>query len=475
MSDPIGSFPTDDSPPFEIRLAPRVLRLPPYLFGRINGLLYQKRCQGDDVIDLGMGNPTDPPENRVVEKLAAAARDPDNHGYSKAHGIAQLRREIASKYLKRHGVRLNPDTEALVTIGSKEGFSHMCLALMGAGDTAIVPAPYFPAHLHAIILASGNAVTLDINDPELFLKNIAYTCEHLAPRPKLLVICHPHNPTTVTVEPDFHRDVVRLAKRYGFMVISDFAYGDVAFDGYRPPSFLAAPGAIEVGVEFSTMSKGYNMAGWRVGFCCGNAEMVKGLATIKGYYDYGLFQAVQIAAIVALREGDAAVEAQCRIYQGRRDVLTQGLRRIGWTVVPPRAGMFLWVPIPEPWRSTMSSVDFAMLLLERGNVAVSPGSGFGPSGEGHLRMSLVENENRLRQAVRQIQRCLAPQGTGPQATGPQATGTSETRRGGGTFSPLAAPANSSSAEPTTDSYPCGLAPYPHPNAHPEPTAPSPQE
>lgn len=392
---------------FEIRLAPRVLRLPPYLFGRINGLLYQKRRNGDDVIDLGMGNPSDPPTDQVIEKLAEAARDKDNHGYSKANGITQLRREIANKYWKRHGVRLNPETEALVTIGSKEGFSHMCLALMGPGDTAIVPAPYFPAHLHAIVLASGNAVTLDVRDEELFLSNIAYTCEHLMPKPKLLVICYPHNPSTVTVEPKFYQEVVRLAKRYEFMVISDFAYGDVAFDGYRPPSFLSAPGAIDVGVEFSTMSKGYNMAGWRVGFCCGNAEMVRGLATIKGYYDYGLFQAVQIAAIVAMRHGDLAVDAQSKIYQGRRDVLAQGLLRIGWNVTLPRAGMFLWVQIPEPWRSCMSTVDFAMLLLEKGNVAVSPGSGFGPSGEGFIRMSLVENENRLRQAVRQIQRCLA--------------------------------------------------------------------
>jgi alanine-synthesizing transaminase len=428
---------------FEIRLAPRVLRLPPYLFGRINALLYQKRRAGDDVIDLGMGNPSDPPSDQVIEKLAEAARDHDNHGYSKANGIAQLRREIAKKYQRRYGVQINPETEALVTIGSKEGFSHMCLALMGPGDTAIVPAPYFPAHLHAIVLASGNAVTLDVRDGDRFLANIAYTCEHLMPKPKLLVICYPHNPSTVTVEPAFYTEIVRLAKRYEFMVISDFAYGDVAFDGYHPPSFLSAPGAIDVGVEFSTMSKGYNMAGWRVGFCCGNAEMVRGLATIKGYYDYGLFQAVQIAAIVAMRNGDAAVDAQCRIYQGRRDVLAQGLQRIGWDVTLPRAGMFLWVPIPEPWRSRMSTVDFAMLLLEKGNVAVSPGSGFGPTGEGYLRMSLVENENRLRQAVRQIQRCLT------QASNPNAPS-----------SPAVAPVISEeiTGQEPKESYPCGLTP-----------------
>ncbi|MCA9265681.1 MAG: aminotransferase class I/II-fold pyridoxal phosphate-dependent enzyme, partial [Planctomycetales bacterium] len=236
--------------------------------------------------------------------------------------------------------------------------------------------------------------------------NIAYTCEHLLPRPKLLIVCYPHNPSTVVVEPQFYVEIVKLAKRYGFMVISDFAYADIAFDDYHPPSFLAAPGAREVGVEFTTMSKGYNMAGWRVGFCCGNAEMVRGLGVIKGYYDYGMFQAIQIAAIMALRHGDAAVERQSEIYQSRRDTLVGGLQRLGWKVDPPKAGMFVWAAIPEVWRRRLSTMDFAMMLLEKGNVAVSPGSGFGEAGEGFLRMSLVENENRLRQAVKQIARCL---------------------------------------------------------------------
>jgi alanine-synthesizing transaminase len=391
---------------FQIQLASRVYRLPPYMFGRINQLLYEKRRAGNDVIDLGMGNPHDPPEELVVEKLAAAARDPGNHGYSKSNGILNLRREVASKYLRRYGVRLDPETQIMTCLGSKEGFSHMCLALMGPGDTAIVPAPYFPVHMYAVALSSGNVIALEVANSETFLSNIAYTCEHLYPRPKLLIICYPHNPTTVTVERDFYVDIVKLAKRYGLMVISDFAYADVAFDGYVPPSFLSVPGASDVGVEFTTMSKGYNMAGWRVGFCCGNAEMIRGLGIIKGYFDYGMFQAIQIAAIVALRETDTAVERQSNVYQRRRDVLVQGLRRIGWDAQPPRAGMFLWVPIPEPWRSRMSTMDFAMLLLEDGDVAVSPGSGFGEAGEGFLRMALVENENRLRQAVRQITRCL---------------------------------------------------------------------
>ncbi|HUY36595.1 MAG TPA: aminotransferase class I/II-fold pyridoxal phosphate-dependent enzyme [Pirellulales bacterium] len=392
--------------PFKVELADRMHRLPPYLFGKINALLYQKRRAGDDVIDLGMGNPSEPPQNLVIEKLIGAARDPRNHGYSQSLGIMNLRREVAGKYLRKYGVRLDPEREVVVCLGSKEGFSHMCLALMGPGDTAIVPAPYFPVHVYAVALASGNAIALEVAPSEQFLLNIAHTCERLYPKPKLLILNYPHNPSTVTVEPEFYVDVVRLARRYGLMVISDFAYADVAFDGYQPPSFLAAPGAGEIGVEFTTMSKGYNMAGWRVGFCAGNAEMLKALGTIKAYYDYGMFQAIQIAAIVALRHTEAAVEDQSRIYQSRRDVLVEGLRRIGWEITPPRAGMFVWAKVPQPWAGRMDTIELAMKLLQEADVAASPGSGFGPAGEGYLRLALVENENRLRQAVRQIGRCL---------------------------------------------------------------------
>ncbi len=390
----------------QVQPALRVERLPPYMFGQINALLYEKRRAGKDVIDLGMGNPSDPPAPQVIEKLVEAARDPHTHGYSKSNGILNLRREVASKYVKRFGVRLDPETEVTVCLGSKEGFSHMCLALMGPGDTAIIPAPYFPVHMYAVALAAANVIALEVADSDRLLVNIDYTCRHLYPRPKLLVLNYPHNPSTVTVEPEFFEDIVQLAKRYGFMVISDFAYADVAFDGYQPPSFLAAPGATDVGVEFTTMSKGYNMAGWRVGYCCGNAEMIRALGVIKGYYDYGMFQAIQVAAIVALRHTDAAVEAQSIKYQTRRDVLLEGLNRIGWSARIPKAGMFVWAKVPEPWAGSMSDMDFAMMLLEKGDVAVSPGSGFGPTGEGCLRLALVENENRLRQAVRQIGRCL---------------------------------------------------------------------
>jgi alanine-synthesizing transaminase len=397
---------SESYPPFKIELASRVHRLPPYLFGRINALLYKKRRAGDDVIDLGMGNPSDPPHEMVIEKLVEAARDPANHGYSQSVGILNLRREVASKYLKKYGVRLDPESEIVVCLGSKEGFSHLCLAVMGPGDTAIVPAPTFPVHAHAVNLASGNVIALEVADSEKFLSNVAYTCQHLYPKPKLLIINYPHNPSCITVEPEFFVDVVKIARRYGLMVISDAAYNDVAFDGYHPPSFLAAPGAIDVGVEFTTMSKGYNMAGWRVGFCCGNPELVRALGTIKAYYDYGMFQAIQVAAIVALRHTEANVEAQAAIYQSRRDVLCQGLRRLGWDITTPRAGMFVWAKIPDVWRQQMDTLSFAMMLLEKGDVAVSPGSGFGPAGEGYLRMALVENESRLRQAVRHIDRCL---------------------------------------------------------------------
>jgi alanine-synthesizing transaminase len=393
--------------PFQLEVASRMLRLPPYLFARINALLYQKRRAGDDVIDLGMGNPSDPPAPAVIDKLAEAARDPRNHGYSPSIGILNLRREVAAKYFKRYGVRLDPETQVLVCLGSKEGFSHTCLAMMGPGDTAIVPAPSYPVHVYGVALAAGNVISLEVSDEQRFLSNVAYTCQHLHPRPKVLVVNYPHNPSTATVEQPFYDEVVRLARRYGFLVISDFAYADVAFDGYQPPSFLASAGALDVGVEFTTMSKGYNMAGWRVGFCSGNAEMIRALATIKAYYDYGMFRAIQIAAIVALRHGDAAVEEQSRLYQSRRDVLCQSLARIGWQVDAPRAGMFVWARIPQRWANAMSTMDFAMLLLSEADVAVSPGSGFGPAGEGFVRMALVENENRLRQAARQIGRCLA--------------------------------------------------------------------
>jgi len=394
---------------YDLEVAPRVRNLPPYLFGRINELKYRKRRAGVDVIDLGMGNPTDPPEEYVVEKLCEAARDSRNHRYSVATGVYNLRKEVANRYESRFGVSLDPDHEIVATIGSKEGFSHMCLALLGAGDTALVPAPSFPIHIHAVALASANVISLDVREPSVFLANVARICESLYPRPKILVLNYPHNPTAGVVDQSFFEEVVALAKKYRFFVIHDFAYGDLGFDGFQPPSFLSVKGAKSVGCEFTTMSKGYNMAGWRVGFAAGNRDMLGALKAIKGYYDYGIFQAVQVAAIVALRNGEEARLAQVSEYQMRRDTLVRGLKRLGWDVESPRAGMFIWTAMPEPWRSQTGSIDFAMKLLEEANVVVSPGRGFGETGEGFLRLALVENAQRLRQAVRQVARCLRPE------------------------------------------------------------------
>ena len=393
-------------PQFEIDVAARVQRLPPYLFAKINQLMYQKRRAGIDVIDLGMGNPKDAPSPQIVEKLAEAARDPGNHRYSVSTGLFNLRREVAASYAKRFDVALDPEQEVIACLGSKEGYSHLCLALLGPGDTAIVPAPSYPVHVYGVALAAANVISIDVADPDRFLSNVAYASQYLYPRPKVVVINFPHNPTTAVVEPEFFAEIVRLAKRYGFLVIHDFAYADVCFDGYQAPSFLAAPGALDVGVELTTMSKGYNMAGWRIGFCAGNAEVIRALATVKGYYDYGIFEPIQIAAIVAMRHGQVAVQQQAAVYQRRRDVLCEGLRRIGFDAEPPKASMFVWAPIPEPWRSRMGSIEFAMKLLQQANVAVSPGGGFGDAGEGFLRLALVENEHRIRQGVRQIGRCL---------------------------------------------------------------------
>jgi alanine-synthesizing transaminase len=335
----------------------------------------------------------------------SGSRSPRNHRYSVSSGIDNLRREVAIRYWKKYGVRLDPNGEVIACIGSKEGFSHMCLALMGPGDTAVVPAPSFPIHVYGVVLAAGNVIVLDVRDPNQFLSRLAYTCEHLYPKPKVVIVNFPHNPSTTCVEADFYVELVALAKKYGFLVISDFAYADICFDGYQAPSFLSAPGALDVGVEFTTMSKGYSMAGWRIGFCCGNAEMIRALATIKGYYDYGIFQPVQIAAIVAMRHCDAAIESVASEYQERRDTLCDGLERLGWEVKRPKASMFVWAKIPEQW-SDMGSIEFAMKLLDEGGVAVSPGRGFGEEGEGYLRLAIVENSQRLRQAVRQIGRCL---------------------------------------------------------------------
>ena len=406
ITDGADDQPLENSRPFTVSVSERVKRLPPYLFAELNKLKYEKRRSGADVIDLGMGSPTDPPDKTIIAKAVEMLSNPKLHAYSHARGLPQLRKEVCARYLKYYGVRLDPEANVIMTIGSKEGFSHLCLALLGAGDTAIVPSPYFPAHLYAVMLASANSLMLDATKPEQLVKNIANTCEKLYPKPKVLIVNYPHNPTATVVEPDFYKDVVKLAKKFGFMVISDMAYADVCFDGYKAPSFLSAPGALEVGVETTSMSKSYNMAGWRIGFCCGNPEIVRALGTIKTYYDYSNFSPLQIGAIVAMRHLDRAVVEQAKVYQKRRDILCGGLERLGWPVVRPKASMFVWQRIPDPYFGRMSSFDFAMKLLGEADVVVSPGSAFGEAGEGYMRLALVEKEDRLRQAVRQIGKAL---------------------------------------------------------------------
>lgn len=391
---------------FVIHPAQRISRLPPYLFGRINAMKHRKRQQGIDIIDLGMGNPLDPTPDPIVEKLAEAARDPRNHRYSHSWGLLNLRRDVARHYHDRYGVELDPDHEIIACIGSKEGISHMLLAMLGPGDTAVVGDPAFPIHVYGVALSGANVISVPLGNDDAFLERIRYVVQHLYPRPKLMVLNYPHNPTAMTVDPPFYEHVVALAKEFGVAVISDFAYGETCFDGYMAPSFLAAQGAKDVGVEFTTMSKPYNMAGWRIGFCAGSRTMIQALATIKGYYDYGIFQPVQIASIIAMRHCQEYVEQQARRYQDRRDVVLEWCERLGWEAEKPRAGMFVWARVSDEHLAGDSTIDFVMRMMEKAEVALSPGRAFGENGEGCVRIALVENEQRLRQGMRQIARAL---------------------------------------------------------------------
>src|SRR3954469_14660329 len=395
---------------FKTHPPPRISRLPPYLFGRINKMKYDKRVAGIDIIDLGMGNPTDPTPDCVVDKLSEAARDPRNHRYtSDGKGIPALRREVAKKYKDKFGVDLDPDNEVIATIGSKEGFSHLCLALLGPGDTVIVGDPAFPIHIYAPAMAGANVVRIPLGNDQAFLDRIEQVISELYPTPKLLILNYPHNPTAMTVEPEFWDKAIALCRRHGVMVLSDFAYGEINFDGYKAPSFLAADGAKEIGVEFTTMSKSYNMAGWRVGFCCGNPEMIKALATIKGYYDYGHFAPIQIASVIAMRECKQTPETQSEMYQERRDVVCRGLDKLGCTSEKPRDSMFVWAKInPAHYKVGEGTIDFCLRMMDEAEVALAPGRAFGENGEGYVRIALVENDQRLRQAMSNLDRALTP-------------------------------------------------------------------
>ncbi len=390
---------------FNIAERSRMHRLPPYVFAEVNALKMEKRWAGEDIIDLGMGNPDLPAPKHIIDKLVDAAKKKHNHRYSASRGITRLREAVCEWYKGRYDVDLDPEKEAVVTIGAKEGLSHLVLVLISPGDVVFAPNPTYPIHPYSAIIAGGDVRSVPIGPERNFMEDLEIAVKQTWPRPKLLIISFPHNPTTTVVDLDFFYKIVDFARENKIMVIHDLAYADLTFDGYRAPSFLQVPGAREVGVEFFSMSKSYSMAGWRVGFCVGNQEMIGALTRIKSYLDYGVFQPIQIAATVALKGDQSCVGEIVSVYQSRRDILVDGLNRIGWHTEKPKGTMFVWAQIPEQFRA-MKSVAFSKYLIEEAKVAVSPGLGFGEYGDDHVRFALVENEMRTRQAIRGLRRAL---------------------------------------------------------------------
>ena len=384
----------------------RIKRLPPYVFTIVNDLKTKARAQGEDIIDLGMGNPDLGTPKHIVDKLCEAASNPRNHRYSASRGINRLRKAIASWYRDRYGVDIDPETEAIATIGAKEGLAHLALAVLQPGDGVLVPNPTYPIHSYSVVIAGGDLRSVPLVPGEDFFARLQETTRLAWPKAKLLILSFPHNPTTLCVDRDFFVRVVDFAREHRLMVVHDFAYADLHFDGYRPPSFLEVPGAKDVGVELFSLTKSYNMAGWRLAFCCGNRQMIHALARIKSYLDYGVFQPIQIAGIIALEGEQSCVDDIAEVYRKRRDVLVNGLNKIGWSVAKPKGTMFVWAPVPDTFRS-MGSLEFAKMLIQECRVAVSPGIGFGEYGEGFVRFALVENEQRIRQALRGL-KSLAP-------------------------------------------------------------------
>jgi alanine-synthesizing transaminase len=383
----------------------RINRLPPYVFNEVQALKLQARRRGEDIIDFGMGNPDEPTPPHIVDKLIEAAKNPRNHRYSASRGITKLRHAITAWYQRHYDVELDPESEAIVTIGSKEGLAHLALAMVSPGDVVLTPTPTYPIHPYSVIIAGGEVRGIPLRQNSDFFEDLTEAYRRTLPRPKMLIINFPHNPTTAVVDVTFFKKIVAFAKENNVYVIHDLAYADIVFDGYKAPSFLQVPGAKDVGVEFFTLSKSYNMPGWRVGFCVGNPKMVGALQTIKSYLDYGIFQPIQIAAIIALNGPQDCVQQTVKLYRDRRDAVVDGLNRIGWKVEKPLATMFVWAPIPDAYRS-MGSLEFSKLLLHEAKVAVSPGIGFGECGDDHVRFGLVENEHRTRQAIRGIKKAL---------------------------------------------------------------------
>ena len=383
----------------------RMERLPPYIFGIVNQLKTEARRRGEDIVDLGMGNPDLPTPKHIVNKLIDAVKNPRNHRYSASKGIYKLRCAITDWYQRRYDVDLDPETESVVTIGAKEGLGHLALATLGPGDVVLVPDPTYPIHAYSVVIAGGDLRSVPLAGGEDFFQRLLAATKQTWPHPKMIIVSFPHNPTTIVVDLNFFEDLVAFAKEHHLMIVHDLAYGDIVFDGYKAPSLLQVKGAKDVGVEFTSLSKSYNMPGWRVGFAAGNAEMLAALARLKSYLDYGVFQPIQIAGIIALNEDQDCVRQTVEEYRKRRDVLVNGLKRVGWELEKPKGTMFVWAEIPKPLKK-MGSVDFSKLLLREGKVAVSPGIGFGESGEGFVRFALVENEARIRQAVKGIQKVL---------------------------------------------------------------------
>jgi alanine-synthesizing transaminase len=383
----------------------RIQRLPPYVFNITGEMKVSARRRGEDIIDFGMGNPDGATPKHIVDKMIEAAQKPATHRYSVSKGLPRLRRSICQWYKTRYNVSLDPESEAIVTIGSKEGIAHLCLAILDSRDTVLVPNPSYPIHIYGPVIADAHVVSVPVQDQEKFLGQLEELIPRMTPRPKALIVNFPSNPTTECVELPFLARLVQLAREYGFHLIHDLAYADIAFDGYKPPSVLEVPGAKEVAVEFFTLSKSYNMPGWRVGFMVGNPVLVSALARLKSYFDYGTFTPIQVAAIHALEGPQACVAQICDTYRKRRDVLVDGLNKAGWPVASPKATMFVWARIPEAYRE-LKSLEFAKLLLTEAKVAVSPGIGFGDYGDGHVRFALIENEERTRQALRGIKAML---------------------------------------------------------------------
>ncbi len=381
----------------------RMKRLPPYLFAVINKIKMDLRRQGEDIIDLGMGNPDIPTPKHIVDKLVEAAQKSHNHRYSASMGIRRLREAICNWYKRRYQVELDPEEEAIVTIGAKEGLSHLVLATIEPGDVVFVPNPTYPIHPYSVIIAGGDVRSIPIGSDRDLFEDLLDATRQTWPHPKMLIISYPHNPTTAIVDLDFFKNIVQFCKEHNIIVLHDFAYADLAFDGYTPPSFLQVPGAKDIGVEFFSMSKSYSMPGWRVGFCVGNKNLIDTLKKIKSYLDYGVFQPIQIASIIALNGPDDCVKEIVETYRQRRNALINGLDKTGWKIDKPKATMFVWAKIPDRFRE-MGSLKFAELLLREAKVAVSPGIGFGEYGDNFVRFALVENPHRIKQAVRGIRR-----------------------------------------------------------------------